>query len=124
MPIFSWSWREWPARENSSGDQRFRRPAGSHIPRKQWRPVRPVLTSAAQGGFALHTGEFLGIAHGVEPGDESVVDAQRQDGVDLAVPPDDQRGIAVDLRRLPYRRGETAQSGSQYTGHPVGSHDG
>jgi hypothetical protein len=41
--------------------------------------------------------QLLGIAHGVEPGDEAVVDAYRDDGVDLAVEAEDQRWVAVDL---------------------------
>jgi len=36
--------------------------------------------------------QLLGVAHGVEPGNEAVVDAYRYDGVDLAVEPEDQRG--------------------------------
>jgi hypothetical protein len=49
--------------------------------------------------------QFLGIAHGVQPGDEAVVDAYRYDGVDLAVEAEDQRRVAVDLCRLQRGRG-------------------
>ena len=48
--------------------------------------------------------QLPGIAHGVEPGDEAGVDAHRHDGVDLAVEPQDQRRVAVDLCRLQRRR--------------------
>jgi hypothetical protein len=47
--------------------------------------------------------QLLGVAHGVQPGDEAVVDAYRYDGVDLAVEAEDQRRVAVDLCR-PARR--------------------
>src|SRR5262249_43492826 len=61
--------------------------------------------SAAQGGLPLHMRQLLRIAHGVEPGDEAVVDAYRHDGVDLSVEPENQRRVSIDLCRLQRRRG-------------------
>src|SRR5947207_15364863 len=73
---------------------------------------RDAADSAAQGGLLLHMRQLLGIAHGVQPGDEAVVDAYRYDGVDLAVEAEDQRRVAVDLRRLQRGRGgDPAQPG-------------
>jgi mRNA interferase MazF len=53
--------------------------------------------SAAQDGLPLHARQLLRIAHRVEPGDEAVVDAHRQDSVELAMEPEDQRRVPVDL---------------------------
>src|SRR3954451_1484545 len=87
---------------------------------------------AAQGGLLLHAGQLLGVAHGVQAGDEAVVSAYRQDGVDLAVEPDDQRWEAVDLGRLQRGGGrDPAQPGGEQAaylfgpgdGHPDGRHD-
>jgi hypothetical protein len=36
---------------------------------------------------------FSGFAYGVEPGDEAVVDAHRDDSVDLAIEPENQRWV-------------------------------
>jgi hypothetical protein len=49
----------------------------------------PGLSGA--GDLPLHVRQLLGIAHGVEPGDEAVVDVHRDEGVDLAVEPKNQR---------------------------------
>src|SRR5260370_28466023 len=61
--------------------------------------------SAAQGGLLLHVRQLLGVAHGVQPGDEAVVDAYRYDGVDLAVEAED-AGLPGrhDQRGQPARR--------------------
>src|SRR6266568_7590909 len=66
-----------------------------HVSEAPWAPG-----SAAQGGLPLHARQLLGVAYGVQPGDEAVVEADREDGIDLAVEPDDQRGEPVDLCRL------------------------
>ena len=79
-----------------TGRDNFRLLAGSRV---------RAPGSAAQRGLLLHVRQLLGIAHGVEPGDEAVVDAHRDDGVDLAVEPDDQRRVPVDLGRLQRGRG-------------------
>jgi uncharacterized protein YbjT (DUF2867 family) len=42
------------------------------------------MLAAAQGGLPLQVGQLAGVAHGVQPGDEAVVGASRQDGVDRA----------------------------------------
>src|SRR6266699_1889818 len=67
--------------------------------------LRRVPDSAAQGGLLLHMRQLLGIAYGVQPGDEAGVDAYGYDGVDLAVEAEDQRRVAVDLCLLQRRRG-------------------
>jgi hypothetical protein len=54
-----------------------------------------LLRSAAQGGLALQVRQLLGIADGIEPGDQTVVDAHYHDAVDLAVEPENQRRVAV-----------------------------
>jgi hypothetical protein len=81
--------------------------------------------SAAQGGLALQVRQLLWVAHGVEPGDEAVVDPHRHHAVDLAVEPQYQRRVAVDLSRM-QRRGavEPAKADRQQAGDLAGSDDG
>jgi hypothetical protein len=62
------------------------RPRGSRCPAT--RPGNPGLR------------QLLGIAHGVQPGDEAVVDAYRNDGVDLAVEAADQRRVTDEVAAL------------------------
>src|SRR5215472_16388051 len=65
--------------------------------------------------------QLVRIAHGVEPGDEVVVDTDRDDGVDPAVSPGDQRRVPVDLGWVQRgRRGDPAQ----HVGHGAGPGDG
>ncbi|GGY42789.1 hypothetical protein GCM10010299_56380 [Streptomyces tanashiensis] len=60
---------------------------------------------------------LLGVAYGVETGDEPVVDAHREHGVDRAAQQDEQRRVAVDPGRAECRRAaDPAQGACDRTG--------
>ena len=88
-PAAQQAWQEAPARSANSNPSEARASG---------------LDSAAQGGLPLHVRQLLRVAHGVEPGDEAVVDAHREDGVDLIIHLQYQRRMAIDLHR-PQRPG-------------------
>ncbi len=77
--------------------------------------VPPRFTSSAPPGFSGSGWSRAACApasrgaHGVEPGDQAALDAHRHHGVDLPVPPQHQRRVAVDLRRPQGRRGDPGQ---------------
>ena len=72
-------------------------PPGSTQQRRDHPAFEHAQDSAAQGGLLPHMRQLLGVAHGIQPGDEAVVDAYCYHGVDLAVEAEDQRRVAVDL---------------------------
>src|SRR4051812_10217863 len=80
--------------------------ATSRIVGRPGTTILGTLSPAAQGGFPLHSGQLFGVAYGVEAGDEAVVDTCRHDSVDLAVEPENERRVAVDLCQPRHRGGD------------------
>src|SRR5262245_57139986 len=97
--------------------------------------VMPVNRSSPVGNFSRRSAlghgllpdvrQLLWIAYGIETGDEPALHAYRQDAADLAVDPEDQGRVAVDVCGM-HRAdsGDPAQQGGDRRGPYDGYHRG